>query len=177
MVRAGTHTGWKCWTLSQRIYVGNLPFSATEEEVSDLFAQYGEVIACNLLIDRETGRPRGFGFVEMEDEAAKQAIAALDGRDFGGRQLRVNEAQPREQGRGPRGGGGFGGGRGGGGYGGGGGGYGGGGGRGGYGGGDRGGFGDRGGYGGDRGGGYGGGGYGGGGGRDRGGRGDRGGYR
>ena len=163
--------------MSQRIYVGNLPFSATEEEVSDLFSQYGEVISCNLLIDRETGRPRGFGFVEMEDEAAKQAIAALDGKDFGGRQLRVNEAQPREQGRGgPRGGGGFGGGGGGrgGGYGGGGGGYGGGGGgRGGYGG-DRGGGG---GYGGDRGGGggYGGGGYGGG--RDRGGRGDRGGYR
>ena len=152
--------------MSQRIYVGNLPFSASEEEVSELFSQYGEVISCSLLIDRETGRPRGFGFVEMEDDAAKQAIAALDGQDFGGRQLRVNEAQPREQGRGPRGGGGFGG-RGGG-YGGGGGGYGGGGG--GYGGG---------GYGGDRGGGYGGdrgGGYGGGR-SDRGGRGGYGGDR
>ena len=138
--------------MSQRIYVGNLPFSATEEEVSELFSQYGEVIACNLLIDRETGRPRGFGFVEMEDEAAKNAIQALDGQDFGGRNLRVNEAQPREPGRGPRGGGGgYGGGgdRGGGGYGGGG-----------YGGGDRGGGGGRGGR---------------GGGRDRGG--DRGGYR
>lgn len=153
--------------MSQRIYVGNLPFSATEEEVSELFSQYGEVIACNLLIDRETGRPRGFGFVEMEDEPARHAIATLDGQDFGGRQLRVNEAQPREGGRGPRGGGA--------GYGGGSGGYGGGG----YGGGGRGG--DRG-----VGGGYGGSGYAGGGGRgdrdrgDRGGRGDRGdrgGYR
>lgn len=165
--------------VSQRIYVGNLPFSATEEEVSEVFSQYGEVISCSLLIDRETGRPRGFGFVEMEDDAAKQAISALDGKDFGGRQLRVNEAQPREQGRGPRGGGG--GFDGGGGYGGGGGG------RGGYGGGDRGGYGGgggggRGGYGGDRGGFGGGGSYGGGGGygggrSDRGGRGDRGGYR
>ncbi len=162
--------------MSQRIYVGNLPFSATEEEVSELFSQYGEVISCNLLIDRETGRPRGFGFVEMEDDAARQAISALDGKDFGGRDLRVNEAQPREQGRsGPRGGG-YGGGGGRGGYGGdrggGGGGYGGGGG--GYGGGGGGRSGGGGGYGGDR--DRGGGGYGGG--RDRGGRGDRGGgYR
>ncbi|TAJ21156.1 MAG: RNA-binding protein, partial [Dehalococcoidia bacterium] len=113
------------------MYVGNLPFTATEEEVSGLFAQYGEVVSCSLPKDRETGRPRGFGFVEMEDEAAKKAIAALDGQPLGGRALRVNEAQPREA----RGGGGFGGGGGGGGYGGGGGG------RGGYGGGGGGGYG------------------------------------
>ena len=141
--------------MTQRIYVGNLPFSATEGEVAELFGQYGEVVSCALPKDRETGRPRGFGFVEMNDADAPKAIQALDGKDFGGRALRVNEAQPREQRS-------FGGG-GGGGYGGGGGGYGGGGGR-------R----DGGGYGGGGGGyGGGGGGYGGGGGRrdDRGGRG------
>ncbi|MDP2327951.1 MAG: RNA-binding protein, partial [Dehalococcoidia bacterium] len=91
--------------MSQRIYVGNLPFNASEEDVSALFAQYGEVISCHLLKDRETGRPRGFGFVEMEDEGARAAIAALDGQDFGGRALKVNEAQPRESGGGFRGGG------------------------------------------------------------------------
>ena len=146
--------------MTQRIYVGNLPFSATEGEVAELFGQYGEIVSCSLPKDRETGRPRGFGFVEMEDEDAKKAISALDGKDMGGRALRVNEAQPREQ-RSFGGGGGGGGG----GYGGGGGG--------GYGGGSRGGgggYGDRGG--GDRGGGYGGG-YGGGGGGGR--RDDRGG--
>ena len=89
--------------MSQRIYVGNLPFSSTEDDVRELFQGYGEVISCALPIDRETGRPRGFGFVEMSDEDAPKAIQALDGRDFGGRSLRVNEAKPREQGggRGP----------------------------------------------------------------------------
>ena len=123
--------------LTQRIYVGNLPFTAREDEVRDLFAEHGEVISVALPTDRETGRPRGFGFVEMEDEDAKKAISALDGKDMGGRALRVNEAQPREQRGFGGGGGGYGGprGGGGGGYGGGGGGYGGGGGGGGYGGG------------------------------------------
>ena len=151
----------KVWTLTQRIYVGNLSFQTTESEVTELFGQFGTVVSCALPNDRETGRPRGFGFVEMADEDAKKAIAALDGKDFGGRSLRVNEAQPRES-RGS--GGGFGGGGGGGGYGGGGGGggYGGGGGsRGGSGGGGYGGGG------GSRGGS--GGGYGGGGGGNRGG--------
>ena len=125
--------------MSQRIYVGNLPFSATTEEVEELFSGFGEVISVALPTDRETGRPRGFGFVEMEDAAANEAIRALDGTDFGGRNLRVNSAQPREQGGRGGGGGGYRGG-GGGGYGGGGGGYGGGGrggDRGGYGGGGR----------------------------------------
>jgi cold-inducible RNA-binding protein len=131
--------------VTQRIYVGNLSFNATEAEVTELFSQFGEVVSCALPTDRETGRPRGFGFVEMDNDAAKKAIQSLDGKDFGGRSLRVNEAQPRES----RGGGG-----GGGGYGGGGGGYGGGGG-------SRGGGGGYGGGGGSRGGG---GGYGGGGG-------------
>jgi len=130
--------------MSQRIYVGNLPYSSSEEEVEQLFGQYGEVISCALPTDRETGRPRGFGFVEMSNEDATKAIEALDGTDFGGRSLAVSEARPRQD-RGPRGGGGgggyggggggYGGGGGGGGYGGGGGGYGGGGGGGGYGGG------------------------------------------
>jgi RNA recognition motif-containing protein len=83
--------------------------------VAELFAQHGEVISCSLPKDRETGRPRGFGFVEMEDADARKAIDALDGQDFGGRALRVNEAQPRERRDfgGGGGGGGFGGGRGG----------------------------------------------------------------
>ena len=108
--------------MTQRIYIGNLPYTATEDEVRDLFSQHGEVVSCALPTDRETGRPRGFGFIEMSNEDGRKAIEALDGQDFGGRQLRVNEARPRED----RGGGG--GGRSGGGYGGGGGGYGGGGG-------------------------------------------------
>ena len=116
------------WTLTQRIYVGNLSFNSTEAEVRELFAAHGEVLSCALPTDRETGRPRGFGFVEMADEDAKKAIQALDGREFGGRSLRVNPAEPREQRSGGGGGGGYGGGGGGGGYGGGGGGYGGGGG-------------------------------------------------
>lgn len=127
--------------MNQRIYVGNLPFNADQQEVEELFAAHGEVISVALPTDRETGRPRGFGFVEMSKEDATNAIRALDGTDFGGRNLRVNEAEPREERRGGGGGGGgYRSGGGGGGYGGGGGGYGGGGGGnrgGGYGGGGR----------------------------------------
>jgi RNA recognition motif-containing protein len=79
------------------IYVGNLPYSASVSEVEELFSQHGEVLRCSLPTDRETGRPRGFGFVEMSDGDARNAIAALDGADFGGRSLRVNEARPRGQ--------------------------------------------------------------------------------
>ena len=100
--------------MTQRIYVGNLPFSATEGEIAELFGEYGDVVSCSLPKDLETGRPRGFGFVEMEDDDAKKAISALDGKDFGGRALRVNEAQPREQRSFGGGGGGYGGGGGGG---------------------------------------------------------------
>lgn len=96
----------------KRIYVGNLPFSSTTEEVQELFEQYGNVNSVHLVADRDTGRPRGFGFVEMEDGEADAAIEALDGEMFGGRNLKVNEARPR--GDRPRGGGGGGGGRGGG---------------------------------------------------------------
>jgi len=80
----------------KQIYVGNLPYRSGEEEVRELFSQYGEVNSVKLITDRETGRPRGFGFVEMEDEGALKAIEALDGREFEGRTLRVNEARPRE---------------------------------------------------------------------------------
>jgi RNA recognition motif-containing protein len=86
--------------VSKSIYVGNLPFTATEEQVNDLFAPYGEVYRVSLITDRETGRPRGFGFVEMEDEPADAAIAALDSTDFGGRTLRVNAARERGAGGG-----------------------------------------------------------------------------
>jgi RNA recognition motif-containing protein len=126
-----------------KMYVGNLPFKCTEDDLRELFAAHGEVSSASLVMDRETGRPRGFGFVEMPDSAqANAAIEALNGKPFQGRDLTVNEARPRE------GGGGGGGGRGG---------WGGGGGRSGGGGG-----GGRGGYGGGGGGGYGGGGGGGG---------------
>ncbi|MEE8337881.1 MAG: RNA-binding protein [Dehalococcoidia bacterium] len=82
--------------MTRSIYVGNLPFSSSENEVRDLFAAHGEVLKCTLPIDRDTGRPRGFAFVEMDDGSAQKAIDALDGVDFGGRSLRVNEARPRE---------------------------------------------------------------------------------
>ncbi len=92
-----------------KIYVGNLPFSATESEVRELFAQHGTVESVSLINDRETGRPRGFGFVEMARADATRAIQSLNGKDLGGRPLRINEAQERGAG-GPRGGGGGGGG-------------------------------------------------------------------
>jgi cold-inducible RNA-binding protein len=104
-----------------KIYVGNLPFTATEDQVRALFAEFGTVESVALPMDRETGRPRGFGFVEMSQADASRAIQSVNGKDLGGRSLRVNEAQDK-----PRGGGGGGGG---GGYRGGGGGGGGGGGR------------------------------------------------
>ncbi len=136
--------------MSVKLYVGNLPFSATEQDLEDLFGQAGQVFSASIVTDRETGRSRGFGFVEMESqEAADAAISQFNGYQFDGRAVVVNEARPKE----PRSGG-FGGGGGG-----------------------RGGFGGGGGRGGDRGGRGGGrGGFGGGGGRggDRGGR-DRGG--
>lgn len=113
------------------IYVGNLPFSATEDDVRTLFEAHGKVESVKLINDRETGRPRGFGFVDMPSADAQAAIAAVNGHEMGGRQLRVNEAQERAP-RGPRSGGYGGGGGGYGGGGGGGGGYGGGGSGGGY---------------------------------------------
>ena len=81
--------------MTKSLYVGNLPWSATEEEVRNLFATHGNVSSVKLISDRETGRARGFGFVEMDDSDASSAVEALDGTSFGGRTLRVNEAQPR----------------------------------------------------------------------------------
>ncbi len=81
--------------MSKSIYVGNLPWSATEEQVQDLFAEYGKVLSVKLISDRDTGRARGFGFVEMDDADAPAAVEALDNASFGGRTLRVNEAKPR----------------------------------------------------------------------------------
>jgi RNA recognition motif-containing protein len=82
--------------MSTNIYVGNLPFSTTAEAVQELFGAYGTVEAVNLITDRETGRLRGFGFVEME-HGASEAIDALNQTDFGGRTLTVNLAKPRQQ--------------------------------------------------------------------------------
>ena len=95
--------------MAQRLYIGNLPYTITEEELKALFSQHGTVTSVNVIMDRETGRPRGFAFVEMEDGAA--AIRSLDGQEYGGRNLRVNEARERSEGGGA--GGGYGGGRGG----------------------------------------------------------------
>ncbi len=87
--------------MTKKIYVGNLPFDATDEAVRALFAPHGAVTSVNLITDRETGQPRGFGFVEMESGTA-EAILALDNTTMGQRNLKVNEAKPRED----RGGGG-----------------------------------------------------------------------
>jgi RNA recognition motif-containing protein len=84
------------------IYVGNLPYSTTESELREMFEQHGTVHSVKLITDRETGRPRGFGFVEMDPDGADKAIEALDGHDMGGRNLKVNEARGRSEG--PRGG-------------------------------------------------------------------------
>jgi RNA recognition motif-containing protein len=137
--------------MAKNIYVGNLPYETTSDDLLELFQSYGSVISSQVVMDRFSGRSRGFGFVEMaNDDEAQAAIDALNGQPYGNRPLTVNEARPRTDA--PRRGGGAGGGGGGGGYGGGGGGYGGGGG-GGYGGGGGGGR-----RGGGAGGGYGGGG-------------------
>ena len=95
-----------------KMYVGNLSFNTSEAELRDLFAAHGEVTSASLVMDRDTGRPRGFGFVEMPDNGqAQAAIAALNGKNFGGRDLTVNEARPKTGGGGGGGYGGGGGGR------------------------------------------------------------------
>lgn len=95
--------------MSKKVYVGNLSFDATEDSVRDLFAEYGNVESVAWITDRDTGRFRGFCFVEMDSDGANKAISALDGKDIDGRNLKVNEARPREErggGGGRRGGGG-----------------------------------------------------------------------
>ena len=83
--------------MAKKVYVGNLSFSATEEDVRDLFSEFGDVESVAMINDRDTGRFRGFCFVEIAPSAADAAIAALDGKEVGGRNLRVNEARPREE--------------------------------------------------------------------------------
>lgn len=82
------------------IYVGNMPFSMDEGQLRSLFEEYGEVDSVNVITDRDTGRPRGFGFVEMADEGAQKAIAELHEREVEGRRLNVNEARPKRNNRG-----------------------------------------------------------------------------
>ena len=80
--------------MSKKIYVGNLPFSTTEDELAEMFQQVGAVESVSIITDRDTGRSKGFGFVSMGDEDADKAIAAYNGKDIGGRALTVNEARP-----------------------------------------------------------------------------------
>lgn len=89
--------------MNQKLYVGNLSYATTDQELQDLFAQHGTVQSANVVTDRYTGRSRGFGFVEMgSEEEAKQAIEAINGTDFQGRNLVVNEARPKEKSFPPR---------------------------------------------------------------------------
>lgn len=81
--------------MSKKLYVGNLAWTTTETELRDAFSAHGEVTSVNLIEDRETGRARGFGFVEMDEAGADAVIANFDGKEFGGRNLKVNVAKPR----------------------------------------------------------------------------------
>ena len=93
--------------MGRKLYVGNLPYSATEEALSEKFGEFGQVESAKLIIDRDTGRSKGFGFIEMgSDSEAQAAIDALDGTDYEGRPLRVNEAKPQVTRSGGGGGGG-----------------------------------------------------------------------
>lgn len=87
-----------------KLYVGNLSFETTEQRLASMFAEHGAVRSAALVTDRDTGRPRGFGFIEMSDDAAKAAIAALNGKAVDGRDLTVSEARPRGEGAAARGG-------------------------------------------------------------------------
>ena len=82
--------------MSTKIYVGNLPYSVTDSSLHSNFAEFGGVSSAKVMTDRETGRSKGFGFVEMEDGDAINAIAALDGKEFDGRALRINKAEPKK---------------------------------------------------------------------------------
>jgi RNA recognition motif-containing protein len=102
--------------MGKKLYVGNLPYSVNDSDLEQLFAPHGTVQSAQVIMDRDTGRSKGFGFVEMNsDQEAQAAIAALNGKDVDGRTLTVNEARPKESGGGGRGGkgggGGYGGGR------------------------------------------------------------------
>ncbi len=81
--------------MSQKLYVGNLPYQTTEEEIQEMFEQYGTVESVKLIVDRETGKKKGYGFLEMDDEGAQAAITALNDSMFGGRNLKVDSARER----------------------------------------------------------------------------------
>lgn len=98
--------------MGRKLYVGNLPFSATEESLNDKFSQCGTVASAKVITDRDSGRSKGFGFVEMStDEEAQEAIQKFDGQEYDGRNIKVNEAKPMEPRNGGGGRGGYGGGR------------------------------------------------------------------
>lgn len=97
--------------MSKKIYVGNLSYQTTEGDLTTIFEQVGQVESVNVITDRDTGRSKGFAFVEMGNEDADKAITQLNGTEVNGRTLTVNEARPREERSGNRGGGGYGGGR------------------------------------------------------------------
>lgn len=82
--------------MAKTLYVGNLPWSTTDTSLADAFRPHGAVISSRIITDKETGRSRGFGFVEVEDEDAENMVTAMNGNDFGGRQIVVNEAKPRQ---------------------------------------------------------------------------------
>lgn len=82
--------------MAKTLYVGNLPWSATDTALTEAFREFGGVVSSRIITDRETGRSRGFGFVEVEDEDAEKMVSAMNGSDFGGRQIVVNEAKPRQ---------------------------------------------------------------------------------
>lgn len=82
--------------MAKTLYVGNLPWSTTDEALMEAFSAYGGVVSSRIITDRETGRSRGFGFVEVDDSDADKMVSAMNGTDFGGRQIVVNEAKPRQ---------------------------------------------------------------------------------
>ncbi|WIW71422.1 MULTISPECIES: RNA recognition motif domain-containing protein [Anaerosinus] len=82
--------------MTKTLYVGNLPWSTTDEALMEAFSAYGGVVSSRIITDRETGRSRGFGFVEVDDSDADKMVSAMNGTDFGGRQIVVNEAKPRQ---------------------------------------------------------------------------------
>jgi RNA recognition motif-containing protein len=81
-----------------KLYVGNMPFSMDETQLRSLFSQHGEIVSANVIMDRDSGRPRGFAFVEMSDEDAQKAMSALDNHEVEGRNLKVSQAKPRNDG-------------------------------------------------------------------------------
>lgn len=85
-----------------KLYIGNMPFSMGESELRELFTPHGEVTSADIILDRDTGRPRGFAFVEMDDDGARKAISALNEHEVDGRSIKVSEARPRGQGGGGR---------------------------------------------------------------------------